>query len=475
MNTPRFFWLLGGLLVLFGCTDSSESATTTPAPPPVPEVPPLFESIPPQTSGIRFQNQLEEGLNTNILMYEYFYNGGGVAVGDVNGDGWEDVYFSANMSPNALYLNRGEWTFEEITEASGTMGRPGPWQTGVTMVDINADQKLDLYLCYSGSLPNEKRKNQLFINLGNNEAGIPQFEDQAAAYGLDSDAFSNQGYFFDYDRDGDLDMLLLNHNPKSLPVLNEVTTRQMIETDDPQRGLRLFRQDRGKFQDVTQQAGIIGSALSYGLGLGISDVNDDGWPDFYVSNDYTIPDYLYLNNQNGTFTDRLKEQIGHSSHFSMGNDVADINNDGLADIFTLDMLPEDNRRQKLLMAPDNYPKFDLNIRSGFHYQYMRNMLQLNHGNGTFSEVGQQLGISNTDWSWSALLADYDNDGWKDLYITNGYFRDYTNLDFIKYMEEFVQKKGRLQREDVLEIINQMPASNVNNYLFANEAGKRFSN
>ena len=205
------------------------------------------------------------------------------------------------------------------------------------------------------------------------------------------------------------------------------------------------------------------------LGLGISDFNEDGWPDFYVSNDYGVPDFFYINNKNGTFTNQIQNRIGHTSQFSMGNDVADINNDDLPDIFTLDMLPEDNHRQKLLLGPDNLDKFKLNVRSGFYYQYMRNMLQLNNGNGTFSEIGQIAGISNTDWSWAALFADYDNDGWKDLYVTNGYLRDYTNLDFINYMNEYVAAKGRLKREDVMEIIKQMPSSNVMNYIFQKQA------
>jgi hypothetical protein len=239
--------------------------------------------------------------------------------------------------------------------------------------------------------------------------------------------------------------------------------------------LRLFKQTNGKFEDVTTSSGINGSELSYGLGLGISDFNDDGWPDFYVSNDYSVPDYLYINNGNGTFSNKLSECMGHTSQFSMGNDVADVNNDGLIDIFSLDMLPEDNRRQKLLLAPDNYDKFDLNVKSGFYYQYMRNMLHLNNGNGTFSEAGQLEGISNTDWSWAALFADYDNDGWKDLFVTNGYFKDYTNLDFINYMNEYVKEKGRLQREDVMEIIKEMPSSDVINYSFRNNQGNNFDN
>ncbi len=435
----------------------------------------MFTLLYPTHTNINFQNKLTEGLNTNILMYEYFYNGGGVATADFNGDGLEDIYFTANMSENKLYLNNGDLHFQDITNASGAGGRPGPWKTGVSVVDINNDGRLDIYLCYSGSMPAEKRTNQLFVNQGNNKAGIPEFKEAAAEYGLASTAYSNQAYFLDADNDGDLDMLLLNHNPKNLPILNEAGTRQMLRKDDKEMGLRFFKQTNGKFADETVGSGINGSALSYGLGLGISDFNDDGLPDFYVSNDYSVPDYLYYNIGNGRFINKLESAIGHTSQFSMGNDVADYNNDGLTDIFTLDMLPEDNKRQKLLLAPDNFNKFDQNFRSGFYYQYMRNMLQQNNGNGTFSEIGQQLGVSNTDWSWSSLLADFDNDGWKDLYISNGYFKDFTNLDFIKYMDDFVAQKGRLNREDVLEIIKHMPASNVVNYMYKNNNGKGFLN
>ena len=435
----------------------------------------LFTLLSPEKTNISFENTLTEGLNTNILVYEYFYNGGGAAAGDFNNDGLVDIYFTSNMSDNKFYLNKGNMQFQDITLASHAAGRPGPWKTGVNAVDINADGRLDLYFCYSGALPPAKRANQLFINIGNDSQGIPMFDERAEAYGLASTGFSNQSYFLDYDKDGDLDMLLLNHNPKNLPLLNEEATAQLFKVDNPEKGLRLYKQNNGKFEDVTTNSGINGSELSYGLGIGISDFNEDGWPDFYVSNDYSVPDYLYINNKNGTFTNQLEKSIGHNSQFSMGNDVADINNDALPDIFTLDMLPEDNHRQKLLLAPDNYSKFDLNVRSGFYYQYMRNMLQLNNGNGTFSETGQVAGISNTDWSWSALFADYDNDGWKDLFVTNGYFRDYTNLDFINYMNEYVQEKGRLQREDVMDIIKDMPSSNVVNYIFQNKQGGEFQN
>ena len=299
----------------------------------------LFKLLGPEQTNISFQNTLTEGLNTNILMYEYFYNGGGVASGDFNGDGNIDLYFTSNMGENKFYLNKGNLQFQDITAISGAGGRQGPWKTGVNAVDINADGKLDLYLCYSGALPPEKRANQLFINTGNDAGGNPVFEEKAAAYGLASTGFSNQSYFFDCDKDGDLDMLLLNHNPKNLPLLNEAGTAQLLKQDNPDKGLRLYKQTNGTFADVTVASGINGSELSYGLGLGISDFNEDGWPDFYVSNDYSVPDCFYINNKNGTFTNQLKNSIGHTSQFSMGNDVADINNDGLTDIFTLDMLP----------------------------------------------------------------------------------------------------------------------------------------
>ncbi|GAA4442474.1 VCBS repeat-containing protein [Pontibacter saemangeumensis] len=437
---------------------------------------PLFTLLPAGKTGVNFSNKLTEGLNTNVLMYEYFYNGGGVAVGDINGDSLQDIYFTANMAPNRLYLNKGNMRFEDITVGAGVAGREGPWATGTTMADVNGDGLLDIYVCYSGKLRPEKRENQLFINNGPDANGRPTFTEQAAQYGLNSASNSTHAAFFDFDRDSDLDMFLLNHSPESLPVLDEVSTAEILQKEDAQRGVRFFRNDGGRFKDITKQAGFLSSTLTYGLGAGVADINGDGWPDIYISNDYDIPDYLYINNRNGTFSDQLKTSIGHTSHFSMGSDVADINNDAFPDIFTLDMLPEDNRRQKLLFAPDNYEKFNLSLRTGFHYQYMRNMLQLNNGNGTFSEVGQLAGISNTDWSWAPLFADYDNDGLKDLFVTNGYLRDYTNMDFIKYMGNFVQQQGgRMQRENVLELVSKIPSSNVTNYIYKNNGDLSFTN
>lgn len=473
MTKNQIFYILLIFLIHQSCTEKIKK-DETPSTINKIEEPTLFTLLSEDETKVTFQNTLKEGLNANVLVYEYLYNGGGIATGDFNNDGLQDLYFTSNMGENKFYLNQGDFTFKDVTNTSKVSGRPGPWKTGITSADVNGDGKLDLYLCYSGALPDVKRKNQLFINQGNDANNVPIFKEQAEAYGLASAAFSNQGYFFDYDKDGDLDMLLLNHNPKSLPVLNEVSTKKLLNKDDPLQGIRLFEQKRNTFVDVTVNAGISGSALTYGLGIGISDINNDGWQDFYISNDYTVPDYLYINNKNGTFTDQLGEQMGHTSHFSMGNNIADINNDGLQDIFTLDMLPKDNKRQKLLLSPDNYEKFDLNIRSGFHHQYMRNMLQLNNGDNTFSEIGQLAGISNTDWSWAPLFADFDNDGFKDLFISNGYYRDYTNLDFINYMDSYVQSKGRLQRQDVLELIKEMPASNLTNFYYSNNDGLNFS-
>jgi hypothetical protein len=468
--TTRAFILISMFLALFRC--SGPAPASAPDNEQVGET--LFSLINTKDTGIGFVNQLTEGPNTNILVYEYFYNGGGVAAADLNGDGKTDLYFTANMAENKLYLNEGNLSFRDVTAAAGATGRPGPWKTGVTVADVNADGKPDIYLCYSGALPAAKRANQLFINQGNDADGVPQFRDEAAAYGLAGTAFSNQMYFFDYDMDGDLDGLLLNHNPKAMPVLNATKTKELLKVTDSDRGLCLYRNDDGKFKEVTVAAGLSGSALSYGLGLAISDLDRDGDPDFYVSNDYEVPDYLYYNNGDGTFTDRLGEQIGHTSHFSMGSDIGDTNNDGWPDIFTLDMLPADNRRQKLLMPDDNRSKLDLNLASGFHHQTMRNMLHLNRGNGSFAETGRLAGVATTDWSWSALFADFDNDGQQDLHVTNGYLKDYTNLDFIKYMEDFVAKKSRLQRADLRELLENMPASDLNNQAFRNQGDGTFT-
>ncbi|WP_211710251.1 VCBS repeat-containing protein [Mucilaginibacter xinganensis] len=458
-----------GIITLMGCRHKAENKEADNS-----NGTPLFTLLTPEQTHVDFSNTLTEGLNTNVLMYEYFYNGGGVAVGDVNGDGLQDLYFTGNMTDNKLFLNKGHMQFADVTATAGVAGRPGPWKTGVTMVDVNGDGKLDIYVCYSGNVRAEHRENQLFINQGNDKDGNPTFTEEAGKYGLADAGYSTQAVFFDYDRDGDLDMFLLNHSPVQLPVLDEVNTVAALKKSNSPNGVRLYRNDNGVFKNVTEQAGISSSDLTYGLGAAIADINGDGLPDIYISNDYSIPDFMYINNGNGTFTNKLQSSLGHTSEFSMGDNISDINNDGLPDIFTLDMLPEGNHRQKLLFAPDNYEKFDLTLRTGFYYQYMRNMLHINNGNGTFSEVGQLSGISNTDWSWSPLFADYDNDGWKDLFVTNGYTRDFTNMDFMKYMGDYL-KDRKLMRKDIYNLVQQMPSSQVSSYFFKNNGDLTFSN
>jgi hypothetical protein len=452
----------------------------------------LFKMLPPNQTGVTFNNTLTESANANILRYQYFFNGGGVAVGDINGDGLQDLYFTGNMVPNRLYLNKGKngsaaLHFEDITTQAGVAGREMTWKTGVSMADVNGDGLLDIYVCYSGNMPNEARINELFINQGPDENGTPIFKEQAAVYGLADAGYSTHATFFDFDRDGDLDMFLLNHNPYLFKNMDDVSIGEILKRPESNMRVKLYRNDKvadgnPAFTDISEKAGFPASAFTYALGAGIADINGDGWPDIYLSNDYSAPDYLFINNKNGTFTNRLQSSIGHTSIYSMGNDVADINNDGLPDIFVLDMLPESNRRQKLLFGPDNYEHFDMFVRVGFHYQYMRNMLHLNTGvdeNGApvFSEIGQLAGISNTDWSWAPLFADYDNDGWKDLFVSNGFLKDFTNMDFIKFSNMYYQQNagGSITPENIRTLLSKMPSSNVNNYIYRNEGGQSFSN
>jgi hypothetical protein len=427
--------------------------------------PSLFTNLKPEQTGIGFQNKIVESAGVNIITYEYFYNGGGVGAGDFNNDGLIDLYFTGNMSPNKLYLNKANMKFEDITKISGAGGKPG-WKTGVSVADVNGDGFLDIYVCYSGDLDSTQRANQLFINNGN-----LTFTDKATEMGVDDMGYSTHAAFFDMDRDGDLDLYVLNHNIKNLRNFDAAFVKKMV---DPNAGDRLYENKEGKFSDISRKAGIISNPLGYGLGINIADINNDGWPDIYVSNDYVEEDYLYINNKNGTFTESMKSSFGHLSNFSMGVDIADINNDGLMDIFTLDMLPEDNKRQKLLYAPDNYELYNNTLSNGFYHQLMRNMLQLNNGNGTFSEIGQLSGISNTDWSWAALFADFNHDGTKDLFVTNGYGRDMINRDFMKFYanERLKHLQGKTDSR-MFQMLQGIQSTPLHNYIFENNGNLQF--
>lgn len=426
-----------------------------------------FEKLSSKKTGINFKNQLREDAQFNILRYEYFYNGGGLAVGDLNNDGLADIFFTGNMTGNKLYKNLGQLKFEDITKLAGVGGK-NTWTTGVSMADVNGDGLLDIYVCYSGKGTPETRKNELWINQGNFK-----FLEKAEEYGIADPSNSTQGLFFDFDQDGDLDLYLLNHH---IQVINEMEFDQARNIRHPYAGDKLYRNDNGKFVDISDQAGIKGSALGFGLAVIASDINQDGWPDLLVTNDYIEPDYLYINNGDGTFSDKMTDYFQHISHFSMGADIADITNDGLPDVFTLDMLPEDNERQKLLYGPENYEQYALMIKRGFHHQNMRNMLQLNLGDGLFSEIGQMAGISNTDWSWSALLFDATNDGNKDLFVTNGYYRDYTNRDFLKYKGDYYFKQAvAKEKADTLHLVTSMTSTAIHDYFFQNTGQFEFKN
>ncbi|MEO6313730.1 MAG: VCBS repeat-containing protein [Chitinophagaceae bacterium] len=432
----------------------------------------LFTAAAPEETGVNFQNTLFDNPNFNILKYSYFYNGGGVAIGDINNDGLQDILFTGNMVKNRLYLNKGNFKFENITDKAGIADKQG-WCTGATMADINGDGKLDIYICRSADGNAVMRKNLLFINNGN-----LGFTEQSAAYGLDNDGFSTQAAFFDYDKDGDLDMFLINHS------LQQYTTGAAENPGwrnerKPAFECKLYRNDPGTaghpfYTDVSEQSGIISNVLTFGLGLAVSDINNDGWPDIYVSNDFNEPDYLFINNRNGSFTNELPKAMDQSSLYSMGSDAADYNNDGQVDLVTLDMLPEDNSTIKMHSGAENFDKFQSLFTHGFYYQYSRNMLHQNNGDGTFSEVGQLAGVSNTDWSWAALFGDYDNDGYKDLFITNGYVKDYTEMDFLKYsVDRAVRSKQNGAVDPVSEYIQKMPGIQIANYMFQNKGNSHF--
>lgn len=454
---------LGAIFFIVSCQEKKEQKTTT-----------LFEEVSADSTQLTFTNQIQETEVANILTYQYFYNGGGVAVGDLNNDGWEDLYFTANQGQNKLFLNQGNLKFRDITLATGTAGKANSWTTGTAIVDINGDGLKDIYVCYSGDLSDEERRNQLFVNQGLDKQGIPFFEEMAAEYGLDDSGYSTAVYFSDLDQDGDLDMLLLNHNPRLFNNLNINAFESMLSSADSMSSSKIYKNENGVFRNATKEVGLTETGLSYGLGASIADFNGDGFPDIYLGNDYSAPDYLYINQGDGTFVNQLKEAIGHTSLYTMGVDAADINRDGRLDLISLDMLPEDNARQKLLFTPENYEHYNLFLKAGLHHQQMRNMLQLNNGDGTFSEIGQLAGISATDWSWAPLFADFDNDGLTDLFVSNGFLKDFTNLDFINYRNEFLQN-SKVSGEGINDLIKKMPATKVGNYGFRNINGLQFEN
>lgn len=427
----------------------------------------LFTLLDKGDTGVEFRNMLVEGDELNVMNYSYFYNGSGVSVGDINNDGLLDLFFTGNMVKNKLYLNKGDFKFEDITSKSGISLLEG-WCTGSTMVDINGDGFLDIYVSRSADINPERRKNLFFINNGD-----LTFTERAEEYGLADDGYSTQASFFDFDKDGDLDMFLINHSLQqySTGIQENLHLRKLR---DPNFATKLYRNDNGYFKDVSIEAGITSNVLSFGLGVAISDVNADSWPDIYVSNDFNEPDYLFVNNGNGTFTDKLTESMDQISMYSMGSDIADYNNDGHTDLITLDMLPEDNKTQKMHSGSENFDKMQFLFNKGFYYQFSRNMLQKNNGDGTFSEIGQLAGVSNTDWSWSALFTDFDNDGNKDLFITNGYVKDYTDMDFLKFtMDQTIKSRQVGKETSVKDYIEKMPTIKMPNYAFQNMGNDRF--
>ncbi|NEW83044.1 MAG: VCBS repeat-containing protein [Mariniphaga sp.] len=460
--------LLYGACTFISCSSHTGKNVNSPA------SKPLFESVPTENSGITFQNALVPDYDMNAMEYNYFYNGGGVAAADFNSDGLTDLYFTGNQVSGKLYLNKGNFKFDDVTAKAGLQTRN--WATGATVGDVNNDGLPDLYISYAGYKDAGRRKHQLFINNGKNAEGIPTFTDEAEKYGLADTSYTTQACFFDFDRDGDLDLVMINHTQDKSNPNYPMPKDGKIRAPDC---ARLYRNDNGRFSDLSKSAGIV--EKGYGLGLCISDINGDGWPDIYITNDFSFDDVLYINNRNGTFTESLKKYIQHTSRFSMGCDIADYNNDSYPDILTLDMLPDSNSRQKMMNTAMNNDRFNSSLSMGYSPQYPRNMLQLNNGpnaNGqtTFSEIGQLAGISMTDWSWSALFADLDNDGWKDLFITNGIPLDVTNNDFISFRSDAIRNFSDYAslKKVILGKLGNLEPVKKTNFIFKNQGDLKFT-
>ena len=467
-----FFLCHLALTLLTGCSGDSEEA----------DVKTLFVAQSPEESGVDFVNRVTPDDRINILTYEYLYNGGGVGVGDFNNDGFQDVFFAGSQIPGRLYINKREdrqgagLSFIDMTENSG-ITRDNNWAFGVSVVDINQDGWQDIYISMGGPGNMNSFPNKLFVHQGLDGSGQPRFREMASEYGLADRGQSIQAIFFDYDRDGDLDMYQLTgggferspNNPS--PIVKDGTA---VNTD------RLYRNDyqpgsaHPVFTNVSSEAGILHEG--YGLGVSLTDINEDGWPDLYVTNDYLTNDHLYINNSDGTFSEKLSQYFKHTSHFAMGNDIGDVNNDGLPDVIAVDMLPDDHYRRKLMFGATQYNKFYYAVNHGYAYQYMRNTLQLNNGNGSFSEIGQMAGIYKTDWSWAVLLADLDNDEFQDIFITNGFGKDVTDLDFVKFRSNMTSEVTNepLRRKILLDSLAQRPGIKVANYAFHNNGNLLFS-
>lgn len=455
----RFIYLFFAFL-FFSCNEKKENT--------------LFTLV--ENSHINFQNTITETKNLNVFNYRNFYNGGGVAVGDLNNDGLPDVFFTANQGANKLYLNKGNLEFEDISVKSG-FGEKKQWSTGVVFVDINGDGWLDIYVCNAGNMFNpELRKNQLFIN--NHDL---TFTESAAKYGLDNDGYSTQASFFDYDLDGDLDCFIVNNSPIPVNTLNYANMRDLPlqQSNVPDflkgGGDHLYRNDNGHFTEVTKAAGIHGGLISLGLGVTVGDVNNDGYPDIYVSNDFFERDYLYINQKNGTFKDELEQRIQHTSLSSMGADMQDVNNDGYPDIFTTDMLPSDDYRLKTNTSFESYDVLKLKQKQGFYNQFTQNALQVNNGNGKFVETGFYSGVAASDWSWGALMFDADNDGQTDIYVCNGIYHDVTDQDFIDFFSNDIIQKMAItgKKDDINTITNKMPSVPLANKAFKNLGNLKF--
>ena len=429
------------------------------------------------STGINFINAVKDTKELNILNYRNFYNGGGVAIGDINNDGLADVFFTANQGSNKLFLNKGNFKFDDISDKAGFKEKK-QWSTGVVMVDINNDGWLDVFVCNAGSMDDSTlRHNQLFINNHNNT-----FTESAAQYGMDKTGYTTQVSFFDYDMDGDLDCFVINNSPISPTNLNYINKRELPEADwhvtpvFKGGGDHLFRNDNGHFIEVSQQAGIHGSLISFGLGVTVGDVNGDGYPDVYVSNDYFERDYLYINQKNGTFKDEAEQWLQHTSLASMGADFGDINNDGYPDIFTTDMLPGDDYRLKTSLVFEDINTYRLKIKNGFYHQYFKNTLQLNNKNGKFADMANFAGVAATDWSWGGLLFDANNDGLTDLYVCNGINHDLINQDFLDFSANDIMQKmiATGKKEDLNGIVDKMPTVHILNRAFENEGKLKFT-